>query len=381
MLNRFTLWVILASATLTVMAGATLGPVVNLVREGLGIDPASVGFIVTTHALFVALFSPLAGSIIDRIGTKKPFMFGLVLYGLSGGSGLFIDSYWPLIVSRALLGIAVAATMNCTAVMILNLYQGAERNKVMGWRSSANNFGSVIFPLIGGGLGSISWHMPFAIYLVGIPLAFLTLITIPQTRHEKKQDQGKEGSVFKVFKNNYILFGICGLQFLTMVFLYINVVFLPQLLETVGIADPFYISLFFMAVWLPAGLTSLMYGRIKTRLSYKMIVLTALALWTVAFAAIYQAPSVLIIAVSVVLIGIGQGLIMPTFPVWAGEIVPASFHGRIISYLSTIAHLGCFSSPILFGPVSSMLGFNGVYLVAGIICVLVFLLSLALMRK
>ena len=109
--NRLTLSVILLSATLTVMAGSTLSPIVNLVREGLGVDPALAGLIITTHSLFVAIFSPLMGIFIDRIGTRKPFIFGLVLYGLAGGSGLFITSYWLLIASRAFLGIAVAAIL------------------------------------------------------------------------------------------------------------------------------------------------------------------------------------------------------------------------------------------------------------------------------
>ena len=148
--NRLTLWVILASATLTVMAGSMLAPIVNLVRDGLGVDPASAGLIITTHGLFVALSSPLVGICIDRIGTRKPFIFGLILYAIGGGSGLFITSYWLLIASRAILGIAVAAILNSITVMILNLYKGAERDKIMGWRGSANSFGGIAWPLMGG---------------------------------------------------------------------------------------------------------------------------------------------------------------------------------------------------------------------------------------
>ena len=107
--KRLTLSVILVSATLTVMAGSLLAPVVNMVREGLVVDRASVGLIITTHSLFIALFSPLMGILIDKIGTKKLFTFGLVLYGLAGGSGLLINSYWVLIASRAIFGIAVSA--------------------------------------------------------------------------------------------------------------------------------------------------------------------------------------------------------------------------------------------------------------------------------
>lgn len=375
--KRFTLWVLLASATLTVMTGSIIAPVLNLLRDGLGVDPASAGLIITTHALFMALFSPLIGNLIDRVGARKLFVSGLVLYGLAGGSGLFITSYWVLIVSRAILGIAVAAIATTIVVTILNLYKGVERNKVMGWRGSANSFGGIIWPLIGGFLGGFSWHLPFAVYFLGIPLGFFALITMPETRKEKNQNTG---SVLKVFRIKPVLFVIYGLLFLTMTLLYTIVVFLPQLLETMGISSPFYISLFLAVTALSAGLTSLMYGKIKSRLSYKMIVLIALSLWTVGFTAISQASSSVIIAASVALFGVGQGMVIPAIMVWAGETVATSFRGRIISYLIAFGFIGQFSSTIIFGPVSLSFGLNGVFLMAGVICALLLVISVA-MRK
>ncbi|MBA7501876.1 Bacillibactin exporter [subsurface metagenome] len=375
--KKFTLWVLLASATLTVMTGSIIAPVLNLLRDGLGVDPASVGLIITTHALFMALFSPLIGNLIDRVGARKLFVSGLVLYGLAGGSGLFITSYWVLIVSRAILGIAVAAIATTIAVTILNLYKGVERNKIMGWRGSANSFGGIIWPLIGGFLGGFSWHLPFAVYFLGIPLGFFALITMPETRKEKNQNTG---SVLKVFRIKPVLFVIYGLLFLTMTLLYTIVVFLPQLLETMGISSPFYISLFLAVTALSAGLTSLMYGKIKSRLSYKMIVLIALSLWTVGFTAISQASSSVIIAASVALFGVGQGMVIPAIMVWAGETVATSFRGRIISYLIAFGFIGQFSSTIIFGPVSLSFGLNGVFLMAGVICALLLVISVAIRK-
>jgi len=375
--KKFTLWIILASGTLTVMAGTIIAPVLNLLRDELGVDPVSAGLIITTHAIFMALSSPLIGNLIDRVGVKKPFVFGLVLYGLAGGSGLFITSYWGLIFSRAILGIAIAAIATSIVVTILNLYKGAERNKIMGWRESAVSFGGMIWPLIGGFLGGFSWHFPFAVYFLGIPLGFFALIAMPETHREKIQSTG---SVLKVFRINPVLFAIYGLLFLTMILLYTIVVFLPQLLETMGISNPFYISLFLAVGALSAGLTSLMYGKIKSRLSYKMIAFIALSLWTVGFTTISQASSSVIIAASVALFGVGQGMVIPATIVWAGERVAISFRGRIISYLIAFAFIGQFSSTIIFGPVSLSLGLNGVFLIAGGICALLLALSVA-MRK
>ncbi|UCF56082.1 MAG: MFS transporter, partial [Deltaproteobacteria bacterium] len=343
--SKFTLWIILASATLTVMAGSLIAPVLNLMREGLGADPASAAIIITTHGILIALCSPLIGFLIDRVGVKKPFVSGLVLYGLAGASGLFITSYWVLIISRVFFGIAVAAIYTSLTVMILNLYEGVDRNRVMGWRGSSNSFGGVIWPLLGGFLGRFSWHLPFAAYLVGIPLGILALFAVPDVHQEKihdTSDVSKKGSVLQILKNTPILFIIYGLMFLANILLYAIVVFVPQLLEKIDISNPFYIGLFISTTAFSAGLTSLMYGRIKEKLSYKMIVVTALALWAVGFTTISQMPYSWIIGPSIALFGIGQGMVLPTLMVWVGALVPISFRGRISSYLATFGYVGQF---------------------------------------
>ena len=91
--KKLSLVVLLTAATLTIMAGSIIAPVLNVMRDGLGVAPSSVGLIITTHGLFMALFSPLMGSVIDRKGVRRPFIYSLIGYGLAGGSGLLVNSY------------------------------------------------------------------------------------------------------------------------------------------------------------------------------------------------------------------------------------------------------------------------------------------------
>ncbi|MEJ2058735.1 MAG: MFS transporter [Desulfofustis sp.] len=171
--NKLFLSIIFASATLTIMAGSIIAPILNLMRDGLGIAPSHVGLIITTHGLFMALFSPLMGSLIDRNGVRTTFIAALFLYGAAGGAGLLIDSFWVFLTSRACLGIGLAGVFTGINVLILNSYEGIERDKIMGWRGSAQSFGGIIWPLLGGALGSISWRLPFAVYMVAIPLGLV----------------------------------------------------------------------------------------------------------------------------------------------------------------------------------------------------------------
>lgn len=365
MKNRLALFVILASATLTVMAGAIIAPVINIMKDSLGVDQTKIGLIITTHALFIAIFSPIIGSIIDKIGTKKPFVFGLLLYGISGGVGLFIESFSILIASRAILGIAVAFILTPITVMILNLYEGHERNKVMGWRGSANSFGGVFWMLIAGALGGISWHLPFGLYLLGIVLGILAIFTVPET-YKEKNGSGTT-SIFKVLSKSPVIILMYSLIFWAMMLLYMLIIFLPQLLETMDVTDPFHISIFLMIAPLVGGVVSLNYGRIKRYLDYKKIFFVVLFAWTIGYISISQFPSVFVIMLSIGFFGVAMGMSMPAGMVLLGESVEMQYRGRVVSYLGTFGFIGQFVSPIIFGPISLRFGLESVFLAAGIV--------------
>ena len=113
-----------------------------------------------------------------------------------------------------------------------------------------------------------------------------------------------------------------------------------------------------------------------------MIVLTAVSMWSTAFAIISQASDNRIIAMSIALFGVSQGLILPTIMVWIGVVIPSSFRGRFSSYLGTFGFIGQFLSPILFAPILIMVGLPGIFMVgAGIGAIWFFLLYFGFLFK
>jgi len=115
---RRSLWVLVAAATLTVMAGAILGPIVPQIQRELGVSGSAAGLIITTHGGVIVLASPLVGSLVDRIGPRRPFVGGLLVYALGGGAGLVVDSFYPLLASRVVLGLGTAAVYTSVTVLI-----------------------------------------------------------------------------------------------------------------------------------------------------------------------------------------------------------------------------------------------------------------------
>lgn len=61
LLQSWPLAVLLLSSTLSVMAGASISPVLALIQDDLGIGNTAAGFVLTTHGLTMALAGPLVG--------------------------------------------------------------------------------------------------------------------------------------------------------------------------------------------------------------------------------------------------------------------------------------------------------------------------------
>ncbi len=388
---RLTLAVLLTAATLTIMAGAVISPVIAVITTALDIRGTVAGFIITTHALFIALFSPLFGRAIEAYGPKRPFAIGLVAFGFAGGAGLVLDSFWALIISRALLGIALAAFYSALTVLILDLYAEDERNRIMGYRASANSIGGITWPLVGGLLGSLSWHYAFSAYLIGIPLGVLAIVAIPKsqswhrtaadTAHPHHRGEASAAALWPALRARPLILQLYTLMFATNLFLYAIVVFAPQRLAALGVTLPFTISLFITAMTAAAGVTAFIYGWLKRRAAYATIILAALAIWSVGYGSMALLDSVTAIVVGVVCFGAGQGVVMPTIMLWVGELAPGSHRARITSLIGTAGFLGQFLTPLLFAPVVAQYGIPAVYLTIALCCMAALALTLLQFRK
>lgn len=343
---------------------------VHLMRDALHIDPVSAGLIITTHALFTALFYPLFQNMIKKMGTMKPLAFGLLLFGAAGGWGLTIDSFWLLLVSRAFLGIGYAAAF-ASINTILDMYEREEIDQMMGVKGGA--FGSINWPIIGGFLGMFSWHWPFAVYVLAIPLGILVVTSVPDIKKDIKKENTVHDqhvtfdSVWKEVQTGTI-FTISGLMILSDILLFAILVFLPQLLDTMGIPYPFLICFFFIAIMISNSVTFSLFKKLRKQISYTAVILLALVLWTAGFTIIYQTDSGFIVVVSMILFGTGQGLIGSTISAWI-DTVPV-IQERIKSYLRISRYMAQFFAPVIFLPVVSY-GFREVFLAAGGICAVV----------
>lgn len=347
--SRAMLAVLLLASTLGVMGGAILVPVLEVIRGELGVSGTASGFIITAHGLAIAVTSPLVGKLIDRWSVRPVMIGGLVLYGIAGGAGLVVTSFPALIVSRLLFGAGAAAVFVGTTVALLAFYRGRVRDRVMGWRATATSVGGLIWPLLGGALGGISWHATFAIYLVGIPIALAAVWSLPKTAAGAGKQGG--GGMVALLRRRPGLLAFYGLLISMAIMMYALAVFLPQRLAELGITEPLLVSVYaVVASSLATSLFGLVYARIRARLSYGALLRIAAAGWLAAFLIFATISQPVVLLIAPLLFGVATGILFPVASVLVDDRAGPDLRAKAASLTGTMIFAGQFVSPLLFGP-------------------------------
>ncbi len=345
---------LLAAATMTIMAGATIAPSLPGMVAHFGPESVlGVQLLLTITALAIALAAPVAGWLGDRLG-RKPVLWGSVaLYVLSGGAGLVLGDLLALQVSRAVLGLAVAGVMTSVAGLIGDLYEGPARDRMLGLQGAAMGFGGVVFLGLGGLLADLGWRGPFAIYL--LPLALIALIPVAVPDRRPGRAEALAATDTRPVPPE-VLAALFAAACLGMVGFYAVPVQLPFLLAERGMASPVASGLAMAGLTLVSALVGLVYARLSegaplTLLAYGAFGSLAVGLGLVAAGPAATWPGL-------VSTGLGMGLLMPTLSRWLLSIAPFARRGRVMGGLTTAIFAGQFASPLVLAPVIAAAGLS-----------------------
>ncbi|MEU3692453.1 MFS transporter [Streptomyces narbonensis] len=369
--------ILMLASTLSVMAGAVISPVLEIIRGDLELSATAAGLILTTHGLSIALASPVVGWMIDRWGVRTPLVWGLLLYGIAGGAGAFTSSYAALIATRVAFGAGAAAVFAGTTVALLSLYTGEQRDRVMGWRSTAISLGGVTWPLLAGAIGGFSWHAPFAIYFVGIPLGLAALVMLPAAQGTGDRSGAPKERILPVLGRRPALLGYYALFAVSSVLLYGLAVFLPIRLGEIGVEQPFLVAAIGATVSVAMSVIGFAYAKLRASMGYAPLLRLTAASWVLAFASLGLTGNVPMIVVGSALFGLGMGILMPAVTVLIGDTAPPSLRGQATALSGTASFAGQFASPLVLGPLIDRTSVQTGYLAAGGAATLLLLILLA----
>ncbi len=350
------------------MSGATIGPVLPIMSQVFSDTPNAAlltRLVLTMPALFIVIFSPVAGYVVDRFGRKKLLVGATILYGVAGSGGAWLDSLTAILVSRALLGVSVAGVMTVCITLIGDYYKGTERQRIMGMQNAFMAFGGVLFITGGGILADISWRAPFLIYTTALLLipAMQLFITEPERAGPPAGDTSRNRSRSMSLMTTGL---IVGMAFFGMAMFYMIPVQIPFLLDRFGEMTSTRIGLALASFVLMGALVSLNFHHFLRRMSYAGVYLLCFFLLGSGYILISFSGSYHQVFIGMIVGGIGSGLLMPNSSIWLLSEAPEHLRGRISGMLTTAVFLGQFLSPIMTQPLIDALSISSGFLIVGI---------------
>lgn len=132
-------------------------------------------WMINAYSLVMAGLLPGFGTLGDRIGHRRVFIRGLVVFGAASLAAAFAPSASLLIAARSLLAVGAAMMMPATISLLrLTFQEDSERAVAIGIWGSIASGAAAIGPLIGGAL--LGWFWWGSVFLINVPVVLIALM-------------------------------------------------------------------------------------------------------------------------------------------------------------------------------------------------------------
>ncbi|WP_053151464.1 MFS transporter [Pseudomonas sp. P97.38] len=170
------------------LARNTLSVAAPTLMSDMNISTEQYSHIVVAWQVCYALMQPVAGYIIDAIGTKMGFAIFAFAWSLACAAAAMASGWQGLAFFRGLLGVTEAAGLPAAVKASTEWFPAKERSVAIGWFNIGSSIGAVLAPpLVVWAILNSGWELAFLIVGgMGIAWTFLWLILYKHPRDQKR---------------------------------------------------------------------------------------------------------------------------------------------------------------------------------------------------
>lgn len=348
---------------LGVMAGGLVGPALPGLGAhfGRGVNELELRLVLTVPALFMAISAALSPLLRVFLSHRSALATGLLVYAIAGMAGAFAPNLVFLLAMRAILGLGTGLLMTTTITVIADAFEGEDRIGVLARQSAFMSISSIFVALLGGVLAAIDWRATFAVYGLALLLVWPTLRILMPPAGERMRSEPVtrlEGGIILI---------LASAAFIGMLGFYLLPMLIPFLLPKIGILSPTAAGGALALSMAASAVGSLAYRRMRSRAGPASLLAIALASMALSIGAIGQAQTLAWLLTSMVVFGLGIGILLPNLSDTAAQMIDINRRHVAIGIITMGLFIGQFASSLASKPALDMGGFSLAFSTAAIL--------------
>jgi DHA2 family methylenomycin A resistance protein-like MFS transporter len=170
-------------------------------QENLGTNESGLQWVVDGYALVFASLQLTAGTLGDRLGSKRIFLAGLLVFTAASALCGFALTLWALLAARALQGLGAALLVPASLSLLSHTFlEPKERANAIGIWATAGGIALAAGPVLGGILiDTLGWRSIFFINVpVGVVTYAFTVRSVPRSPRQRRHSLDLAGQVVGV---------------------------------------------------------------------------------------------------------------------------------------------------------------------------------------
>lgn len=165
------IWVLVAGAFIVAIGYGIIAPVLPQFAESFGLGVTAATIVVSSFAFFRLVSAPAGGRLVNRLGERPVYVTGLLIVAASTFAVALAQTYWQLLLFRALGGLGSTMFTVSAMALIIRLAPPSARARAAGRYATAFLLGNIFGPVVGGLMAGWGMRVPFLVYAVALVIA------------------------------------------------------------------------------------------------------------------------------------------------------------------------------------------------------------------
>ncbi|MEQ6335602.1 MFS transporter [Sphingobium sp. MK2] len=324
--------------------GAAINPALATLREAFPQEPLyKVLFVSTAPFVTSTIFSGLCGWLAGWFDKKHIALGGLLIYGVSGIAPAYMTSLDAILAARIVTGVGVGLVLPISAMLIAEHYAGRDKDRMNGLMLAVFNIANIVVSIAVGLLVDRGWQVAFLAFGFIFLLLVNTAIGCPSSPPVRDATKRHRSAPAALPPIAFAMFALMALLWLAFAYLLLSLATFNASRAIVPMAAiGGVIAVPGAANAVAALLYPLLGGRIRFLPSVALIMLAC----GFALAAQSHAPVTLLAAC--VLVGLGQGVLVPFVLSVTGGISSVAARDRSLGLVQSAVHLGALAATFVF---------------------------------